>query len=26
LPILSSLRDEVLDCDGSGAACPHVKV
>ena len=25
LPILSSLRDEVLDCDGSGAACPHMK-
>ncbi len=21
--ILSNLRDEVLDCGGSGAACPH---
>ncbi len=22
MPILSSLRDDVLDCDGSDAACP----
>ncbi len=23
MPILSSLRDDTLDCDGSGAACPQ---